>query len=192
MPKKKSSWFGLGKSEEEAPPWTPDEAMVRQKFNHYDTNNSGNLDENEVMALAQDLWMAFHPKSKPLDFMHVKELTKELVQRVDSKNGNGDGLIDYNEFLPWYTAMAEKHYKFMTANEQIESPKIEKKSPSFQRSAPPPPTAGDGPDGLLPKLQALKEQVSDIRQSLKGWDEEFEAELEKCIQELPSMTASAV
>jgi hypothetical protein len=35
-------------------------------------------------------------------------------------------------------------------------------------------------------------QVSDIRQSLKGWDEEFEAELEKCIQELPSMTASAV
>ena len=40
----------LQKSEEEAPPWTPDEAMVRQKFNHYDTNNSGNLDENEVMA----------------------------------------------------------------------------------------------------------------------------------------------
>jgi hypothetical protein len=70
----------LQKSEEEAPPWTPDEAMVRQKFNHYDTNNSGNLDENEVMALAQDLWMAFHPKAKPLDFMHVKELTKELIQ----------------------------------------------------------------------------------------------------------------
>jgi hypothetical protein len=70
----------LQKSEEEAPPWTPDKAKVRQKFNHYDTNNSGNLDENEVMALAQDLWMAFHPKAKPLDFMHVKELTKELIQ----------------------------------------------------------------------------------------------------------------
>jgi hypothetical protein len=38
---------------EEPAPWTPDEAMVRSKFNHYDVNNSGNLDENEVMALAQ-------------------------------------------------------------------------------------------------------------------------------------------
>jgi hypothetical protein len=69
----------------------------------------------------------------------ITNVLRANKQRVDSKNGNGDGLIDYNEFLPWYTAMAEKHYKFMTANEQIESPKIEKKSPSFQRSAPPPP-----------------------------------------------------
>jgi len=190
MPKKKSSWFGLGKAEEEVPAWTPDESMIRAKFNHYDTNNSGTLDENEVMALAQDLWMAFHPKAKPLDFMHVKELTKDLIQRVDGKNGNNDGLIDYGEFLPWYKAIVDKHYKFVVANEQIESPT--KKSPTVLRSAPPPPPSSDGPDGLLPKLQALKEQVSDIRQSLKGWDEEFEAELERCIQELPSMTASAV
>jgi hypothetical protein len=68
-----------------------------------------------------------------------------IKQRVDSKNGNGDGLIDYNEFLPWYTSIAEKHYKFMMANEQIESPKIEKKSPSFQRSAPPPPVSNIHP-----------------------------------------------
>jgi len=27
--------------------------MVRAKFHHYDTDNSGTLDENEVMALAQ-------------------------------------------------------------------------------------------------------------------------------------------
>ena len=145
---------------------------MRAKFNHYDTDNSGTLDENEVMALAQvrvhlcvfacfvwvgvfvcvlcacgcnlaivfflwdlciscvyasqnlltssiprpaisinlcypicntfhlvsriycdvflytndiecgsqDLWMAFHPKSKPLDFVHVKELTQELMK----------------------------------------------------------------------------------------------------------------
>ena len=197
MPKKKSSWFGLGKAEEPAP-WTPDEAMVRSKFNHYDVNNSGNLDENEVMALAQDLWMAFHPKSKPLDFAHVKELTKDLLKRVDEKNGNNDGLVDYDEFLPWYTSIAEKHYKFIMATAEPEAVTVIKTTPSrATRSAPPPatsPTAAstEGPEGLLPKLQALKEQVSEIRHSLKGWDEEFEAELEKCIQELPSMTASAV
>ena len=38
---------------EEPAPWSPDEAIVRSKFNHYDTDNSGDLDENEVMALAQ-------------------------------------------------------------------------------------------------------------------------------------------
>ena len=38
---------------EEPPAWSPDEALVRSKFNHYDVNNSGNLDENECMALAQ-------------------------------------------------------------------------------------------------------------------------------------------
>ena len=73
-------WLLPQKADEEVPAWTPDESMIRAKFNHYDTNNSGTLDENEVMALAQDLWMAFHPKAKPLDFMHVKELTKDLIQ----------------------------------------------------------------------------------------------------------------
>ena len=36
-------------------PWTPDETMVQKKFDHYDKNKSGNLnlDENEVLALAQ-------------------------------------------------------------------------------------------------------------------------------------------
>ena len=55
-PKKKSSWFaGLvaGEHEQDSSPWTPNEALVRSKFEHYDTNNSGTLDESEVMALAQ-------------------------------------------------------------------------------------------------------------------------------------------
>ena len=50
-------------------------------------------------------------------------------------------------------------------------------------------------DGLKTPLLAddvFEEQVSEIRKSLKGWDEEFADELEKCIQELPSMDASAV
>jgi hypothetical protein len=50
-------------------------------------------------------------------------------------------------------------------------------------------------DGLKTPLLAddiYEEQVSEIRKSLKGWDEEFADELEKCIQELPSMDASAV
>ena len=55
-PKKKSSWFAgvvAGEHEEDTSPWTPNEALVRSKFEHYDTNNSGTLDESEVMALAQ-------------------------------------------------------------------------------------------------------------------------------------------
>ena len=128
-------------------PWTPDETMVRKKFDHYDKDTSGNLDENEILALAQvplasiecartskprapfhgdydvmqDLWLAFHPKSAPLDSEHTRELAAELMKRVDEKNGNNDGLVDFDEFLPWYAKIAEKHYKFVNGMPYIEA-----------------------------------------------------------------------
>jgi hypothetical protein len=33
------------------------------------------------------------------------------MKRVDEENGNNNGRIDFNEFLPWYTEIAERHYK---------------------------------------------------------------------------------
>lgn len=39
--------------EREAAPWSPDAALVRKKFEHYDKDSSGNLDEEEILALAQ-------------------------------------------------------------------------------------------------------------------------------------------
>ena len=43
-------------------------------------------------------------------------------QRIGEKNGNNDGLVDYDEFLPWYTSIAEKHYKFVMATAEPEVP----------------------------------------------------------------------
>jgi hypothetical protein len=37
----------------EAAPWSPDAALVRKKFDYYDKDSSGNLDEKEILALAQ-------------------------------------------------------------------------------------------------------------------------------------------
>jgi hypothetical protein len=70
---------------------------------------------------------------------NLHDCIARCTQRVDGKNGNNDGLIDYGEFLPWYKAIVDKHYKFVVANEQIESPT--KKSPTVLRSAPPPPVS---------------------------------------------------
>ena len=39
---------------------------------------------------------------------------------MDEKNGNNDGLVDFDEFLPWYTSIAEKHYKFVMATAEPE------------------------------------------------------------------------
>ena len=73
------------------------------------------------MPSIQDLWLAFHPKSAPLDSEHTRELAAELMKRVDEKNGNNNGLVDFDEFLPWYTKIAEKHYKFVNAMPYIEA-----------------------------------------------------------------------
>ena len=51
--------------------------------------------------------MAFHPKSKPLDFAHVQELARELIRKVDREKGNNNGVVDFDEFLPWYTSIAQ-------------------------------------------------------------------------------------
>ena len=81
--------------------------MVRAKFDHYDTDKNGMLDESEVLVLAQDLWIGFHPKSKPLDFAHMQELAREFIRKVDREKGNNNGVVDFNEFLPWYTSVAQ-------------------------------------------------------------------------------------
>lgn len=41
------------------------------------------------------------------------------MKRVDEKNGNKNGRIDFAEFLPWYTKIAEKHYNFVNAEPEV-------------------------------------------------------------------------
>jgi hypothetical protein len=87
-PKKKSSWFaGLvaGEHEEDSSPWTPNEDLVRSKFEHYDTNNSGTLDESEVMALAQ----VNHKQREGVERDTTRDRARERQEGRQSERGQG-------------------------------------------------------------------------------------------------------
>ena len=91
-----------------------DEAMLRTKFNFYDTNKNGLLDLHQAVLLVQDLWEK-EAKGMNLDDEHLAQLAQDFMHAADS-HGNGDGQVDFNEFLLWYTAICKKyHGSFLTA-----------------------------------------------------------------------------
>ena len=96
-----------------------DEAMLRTKFNFYDTNKNGLLDLHEAVLLVQDLWIEFtdgkEAKGMNLDDEHLAELAQDFIHTAYS-HGNGDGQVDFNKFLLWYTAICKKHHgSYLTA-----------------------------------------------------------------------------
>ena len=96
-----------------------DEAMLRTKFNFYDTNKNGLLDLHEAVLLLQDLWIEFtdgkEAKGMNLDDERLARLAQDFIHTADS-HGNGDGQVDFNEFLLWYAAICKKHHgSFLTA-----------------------------------------------------------------------------
>jgi hypothetical protein len=103
----------------DVPQWMLDEAMLRTKFNFYDTNKNGLLDLHQAVLLVQDLWIEFtdgkEAKGMNLDDEHLAQLAQDFIHAADS-HGNGDGQVDFNEFLLWYTAICKKHHgTFLTA-----------------------------------------------------------------------------
>jgi len=52
--------------------------------------------------------------------------------------------------------------------------------------------AAAGPQTLVPKIEALKAHIAQMRANLKTWDEEFVGELEKCLRvSVPARAASS-
>ena len=157
MLQKRGGWFGISgsPSKAEADAWTPDKDTVKAKFDHYDPDKNGALDENEIMVLAQDLWTAFHPKSMPLDFAHVQELTRELIRKADQDTGNKNGVVEFEEFFPWYTAVAQKHYRAVHGIADPAPSIAKKEAPArVTRSAPPAPANPKRPPPGPPKIAA--------------------------------------
>eukprot|EP00802_Teleaulax_amphioxeia_P031971 Tamp_35602.p1 GENE.Tamp_35602~~Tamp_35602.p1 ORF type:complete len:113 (-),score=17.15 Tamp_35602:234-548(-) len=51
--------------------------------------------------------------------------------------------------------------------------------------------AAAGPQTLVPKIEALKAHIAQMRANLKTWDEEFVGELEKCLRDDDDLTDTA-
>ena len=64
-----------------------------------------------------------------------------LMHRVDCTHGNGNGRVEFEEFMPWYLSVLKDHAAFIEIRKE-EAPPVKVKTPSkrqaVRRAAPPP------------------------------------------------------
>ena len=71
----------------------------------------------------------------------VREMTALLMERMDGKGGNSDSRVQFEEFVPWYQSVLDKHRAFVARSKPaVEKPKRVKLS----RAAPAAPAAPAG------------------------------------------------
>ena len=116
-------------------------AIVVEKFEWYDEDKSGYLDAHELAMLVADLHNAFHPHAYPLSYQERNEMASILMHRVDCTHGNGNGRVEFEEFMPWYLSVLKDHAAFIEIRKE-EAPPVKVKTPSkrqaVRRAAPPP------------------------------------------------------
>ena len=98
--------------------------IVNEKWLHYDRDKSGYLDESEIGWLAADLHEAFHPGAVPLTYDERVKMASLLMHRVDITHGNGDGRVEYAEFMAWYLEVLKDHQRFMERKRKEEPPLV--------------------------------------------------------------------
>ena len=142
---------------------------AQAKWDELDVDSSGELDGNEVMALAEWVWCSFRPGQKINPDAKKKE-TLKLMRRCDA---NDDGSLSQEEFAIYYEQTAAAMLKFQdalekkknsnTEKEKIKKEKREKSREERQkekRERGRPPTAGFdrhlGPGAPHPPLMPLR------------------------------------
>ena len=98
------------KSAEEQHPKEVEEGLkaARAKFDELDTDNSGGLEKDEVVALAKDIFNTTALGGMPLPREEQQAKAEELAEMIDS---NHDGKIDFDEFGKWFREEAPKVQK---------------------------------------------------------------------------------
>eukprot|EP00287_Rhodomonas_sp_CCMP768_P015371 CAMPEP_0196757388 /NCGR_PEP_ID=MMETSP1091-20130531/103637_1 /TAXON_ID=302021 /ORGANISM="Rhodomonas sp., Strain CCMP768" /LENGTH=191 /DNA_ID=CAMNT_0042106161 /DNA_START=81 /DNA_END=656 /DNA_ORIENTATION=+ len=104
--------------------------ICRKAFDYYDNDRNGVLSVDELFKLADVLWDTFYPQGPKLDESAKGFLVQEILGKTDV---NHDSVISFQEFIPWYKAMAQKHWR-------ATHPKQKQKL-----SAAPPPTQAPAP-----------------------------------------------
>ena len=49
----------------------------------------------------------------------VREMTALLMERIDGKGGNSNGRVEFEEFVPWYQSVLDKHRMFMVRSKPV-------------------------------------------------------------------------
>lgn len=70
---------------------------------------------DELFKLADVLWDTFYPQGPKLDESGKGFMVQEILGKTDV---NHDSVISFAEFIPWYKAMAQKHWRATHPSQQ--------------------------------------------------------------------------
>jgi len=99
------------------------------KWDELDTDQSGTLEGEEVMALAEFVWCSFRP-GQSISADAKKKETLKVMRRCDS---NDDGSISQEEFEIYYEQTAASMLKFQDALEKKKNSNTEKEKMKKQK-----------------------------------------------------------
>jgi len=91
-------------------------AMI--KFREIDVDNSGMLDKDEVLQLAEWTWSSFHEGAEP----SAQEIQAEAGRLMQACDANNDGVIMDQEFETWYLETLEAIESNRKAADSEETP----------------------------------------------------------------------
>ena len=72
--------------------------VAEKRFKSMDIDNNGVLDSEEVLLLADWLWVKYHPYGKALETRHQQTLAQSLTVKVHT---NEKGVMTLGGFFAW-------------------------------------------------------------------------------------------
>jgi len=86
-------------------------SQLRSKFNEFDTGKCGEVSKQQLRNLFEDLF--------PEDEMHSRQSRSAIVMLLREVDDNGDGALDFVEFLHLMSQANERHVKQKLTREQM-------------------------------------------------------------------------
>ena len=82
-------------------------ARAEKKWNHLDRDQSGELEGEEILALAEWVWCSFRP-GQEITPQHRRKEAEKILDRCDK---DGNGVVDKGEFQVYYDKTAGAMFK---------------------------------------------------------------------------------
>jgi len=83
-------------------------ARAQKKWHQLDADQSGSLEGEEILALAEWVWESFRP-GQEIDEEEKAAEAKKIMARCDA---NGDGHLDKDEFQAYYDQISKAMFRF--------------------------------------------------------------------------------
>ena len=81
---------------------------ARNKFYKMDMNRNGVLEAPELLAIANWMWLSFHPGGQPMSTQDKGAAAATLMLRLDR---SANGVMDFDEFSGWFESACTRQQK---------------------------------------------------------------------------------